>query len=132
MFFSKFKLAHKSKLIALIYGVIIIAILLLAYTGNLPPIFNKIPYYDVFGHLILYGLATYLGHLACNHRRIKLVSLSIPLWPFLFGIFTIAEELLQAFSPHRTFSLIDMLASLLGLSFGYWLAEKSKIKSHQE
>ena len=74
MIFSRLKSNHGSKIAALIYGALIIIILLLAYTGNLPPILNKIPYYDTFGHLILYGLASYLGHLAFKHRRISLMS----------------------------------------------------------
>ena len=132
MILSRLISKHGSKVVALIYGAIIVFILLLAYTGNIPPILNKIPYYDTFGHLILYGLASYLGHLAFKHRRMRLISLSLPLWPFLFGIFTIVEELLQAFSPNRTFSLIDMVASLLGVFVGCWLAEKQRIKSNQE
>ena len=132
MILSRLISKHGSKVVALIYGAIIVFILLLAYTGNIPPILNKIPYYDTFGHLILYGLASYLGHLAFKHRRMRFMSLSLPLWPFIFGIFTIVEELLQAFSPNRTFSLVDMVASLLGVVVGYWLAEKQRIKPGQE
>jgi VanZ family protein len=42
----------------------------------------------------------------------------------------IAEECIQSLSPQRTFSLLDMVMSLLGISFGCWLIErKNKVDS---
>jgi polysaccharide biosynthesis protein VpsQ len=101
-------------------------ILVHAYTGRLPSQLANIPYYDTFLHFILYGIATYLGHRALQKRQLKLKLIVLPLWPLLFGIFTITEECLQSFSPLRTFSFQDMTASIVGIFCGYLLAEKSK------
>ena len=110
---------------SLIYSFAFIIILVLAYTGNLPSrILSKIPYYDTILHFLLYGIATYLGHKALKRRKIKILNYKIALWPLSFGILTVAEEYLQSFSVNRTFSTSDTIASLLGLIFGYWSAER--------
>ncbi|MBR8829361.1 MAG: VanZ family protein [Gomphosphaeria aponina SAG 52.96 = DSM 107014] len=109
---------------AFIYLLILGSIFIIAYTGNLPPELSKIPFHDTIGHFILYGIATYLGHQALKRRQLNLWGNILPFWPVIFGVFTITEECLQSFSPVRTFSFKDMIASILGLLFGYWLAEK--------
>ncbi|MGC1244949.1 MAG: VanZ family protein [Spirulinaceae cyanobacterium] len=112
------------KVLASIYGAILLTILILAYTGNLPTWLSRIPYYDTIGHFVLYGIATYLGHLVFKHRKLKLLGYILPLWPVLFGFFTIVEEFIQGFSPNRSLTVLDLVASLIGISFGYWLAKK--------
>ncbi|MGB3693072.1 MAG: VanZ family protein [Spirulinaceae cyanobacterium] len=112
------------KVIASIYGATLLTILVVAYTGNLPGWLSRIPYHDTIGHFVIYAIATYLGHRVFKHRKLKLLDYVLPLWPVLFGIFTIAEELLQGFSPNRTLTVLDLVASLIGISFGYWLARK--------
>ncbi|NES87202.1 MAG: hypothetical protein F6K10_41070 [Moorea sp. SIO2B7] len=123
------KVANRNWVIAAsIYAAILLTIFILAYTGNLPTQLKMIPFHDTLGHFILYGIATYLGHRVLKRRKMNLLGYFIPLWPFLFGIFTIVEELIQSLSPNRTFSWLDMIASIVGILFGYWLAEKSKHK----
>jgi hypothetical protein len=111
-------------IIALIYGMIFLAILGSAYNKKLPGWFNNIPHYDIFGHFILYGIATYLGHLVFRTQKIHLFGYYLPLWPSLFTIFTIVEEAIQSQSIYRTFSFLDLTASIIGIISGYWLAEK--------
>jgi hypothetical protein len=41
----------------------------------------------------------------------------------LFTLVTIGEEVLQQIIPHRTFSLLDLGASLLGIVLFYRLGE---------
>ncbi|MGK7873422.1 MAG: VanZ family protein [Xenococcaceae cyanobacterium] len=125
MKFPQLKLANRGWAIAaFVYSAILLTIFVLAYTGKLPPQLSNIPFYDTLGHFILYGIATYLGHRVLKRRRINLLGYAIPLWPLLFAIFTVLEEGLQSFSPNRTFSWTDMIASMLGLLFGYWLSER--------
>jgi polysaccharide biosynthesis protein VpsQ len=109
---------------ATIYLVIFIVILVLAYTGQLPASFFT--QYDKVGHLVLYGLATYLGQKVFNFRQIRLQTIAIPLFPLLFGMFTIVEELLQSLSPNRSLDGLDLIASFFGIVLGYWLAEKGR------
>ena len=114
------------RLLAAFYASLLLLILLLAYTGNLPPQLHRIPFYDKVGHLVLYGIATYLGHRVLQYRRICLGTIALPLFPLLFAIGALVEELLQVFSPNRTLDAIDLLASFLGIILGYWLAEKGR------
>ncbi len=97
-------------------------IMALAYTGNLPAQLALIPNYDKPGHLILYGVATYLGHRVLRWRRIG--RFYLPLWVIAFGTFTIIEEGIQSYSPNRSFDGFDLIMSLLGVGIGYWLAER--------
>jgi polysaccharide biosynthesis protein VpsQ len=39
-------------------------------------------------------------------------------------LFTLGEELVQQFSPHRSLDLMDLIASFTGIAIGYWLAER--------
>jgi VanZ family protein len=114
------------RLLAALYASLMLLILLLAYTGNLPSQLNRIPFYDKGGHLVLYGIATYLGHRVLQYRHLRLGTIALPLFPFLFAIGALTEELLQVFSPNRTLDAIDLIASSLGIILGYWLSEKGR------
>jgi polysaccharide biosynthesis protein VpsQ len=100
---------------SILYTVIFGVILVLAYLGRLPGFFANI---DKPGHLILYGIFTFLGHRCLYQRRLG----RLPLFPTLFGLFTLTEELVQSLSPHRTFDLWDLVCSLVGIGLGYGLA----------
>ena len=104
------------------YGAIFGFILLLAYTGNLPTQLAVIPHYDKPAHLILYAVATYLGHRILQWRQIG--PIFCPVWVMAFTGITIIEEGIQAFSPNRSLGWGDLVMSLLGVALGYWLAER--------
>lgn len=121
--------------ITLFYTAFFAITLFLAYTGQLAiPLAD--PPFDKVGHLVLYGIATFLGHRGFKYCTIRLQAIRlttvrlnivrVPLFPLLFTLFTIAEELFQAFSPNRTLDAIDLIFSCLGIGFGYWLAEKCR------
>lgn len=110
------------QVLGIFYAAIFLTILFLAYTNNLPPLLTK---NDKLAHLILYFVATYVGHQVFARRRTKILSLTIPLFPFLFGLFTLAEEACQSLSPYRTLDAIDLLASFIGIYLGYWLVERN-------
>lgn len=113
-------------LVGILYALTFAIILLAAYTNNLPAYLNRIPDYDRFGHVILYSLAAYLGHRLLHYRRWGFWGWRWSLWGWLFSLGTIAEESLQALSPNRTFSYIDMACSLAGILAGCWLADRSR------
>jgi polysaccharide biosynthesis protein VpsQ len=117
-------MASKSvKIWALVYAIAFLVTLILAYTGKLPPQLQYIPYHDKIGHVVLYFIATYLGHTLLGHRRLRN---GLPVFPILFTIFTISEEALQGFSPNRSLDSIDLIMSLLGIGLGYQIAERRK------
>lgn len=106
------------------YALILFIIIYSAYTKNLPSYLGRIPHYDTMGHFVLYGLATYLGHRVFQKRKIPFWKYSLPLFPTLFTVFTLVEECLQSLSPNRTLSLLDLVASFIGIGFAYWVVEK--------
>jgi VanZ family protein len=110
-------------ILAVLYTGVFSTILFLAYTGNLPAFLTQ---NDKLAHVILYAIATYLGHRVLNWRRVRLFRYAVPLFPLLFGLFTLVEEIIQFFSPNRSLDPIDLVASFTGIVLGYWLAEKGK------
>jgi VanZ family protein len=104
------------KLIGLMYLAVFLLILVLAYQGALP---STLTQNDKLAHVVLYGIATFVGHQAFQGRSIYR---RIPLFPAAFGIFTVVEEIAQAWSPNRTFDLGDLVASFIGILIGWWSA----------
>lgn len=118
------KLAHQGWIFAsFLYFVLILGIMLLASLGYLAHFPLARPPYDKLGHFILYGIASFLFHRASGRRMIAIFHYPIPLGPFVFTLFTIAEEMLQAIFPKRTASLEDLVASLAGIMIFYTLGE---------
>ncbi len=117
------------KYVAILFTVFIILVIVLADRGQLGPIhfLYDFPYGDKLGHFILYGLLNFfltLAFLRPLHRfDRKLVALSIGL---ILALLIGAEEYSQKFFANRTFDLIDLLASYLGLIVGGWAALKMK------
>lgn len=110
-------------LCAIVFASIFAAILFLAYNGNLPPILTQ---NDKLAHVVLYGIGSFLGHHAMNRRHTPILGCSVPLFPGLFSLFTLCEELVQGLSPNRSLDPIDLIASFAGIAIGYWLAERGK------
>lgn len=107
-----------------LYVVFLLTIIILAYLGVFPVKLPMIPFYDTFGHFILLGSTSYLGHKALGEKMIKMwpCPLSVPLVPIAISIFAAVDESLQALSPLRTSSWLDMMANLVGIWVFYGLA----------
>jgi hypothetical protein len=111
---------------AIAFAILFLTIMVVAYTGNLPPQLAQLPHHDKLGHVILYAIATFLGHLGLQRRHVRLVNMQVSLWVLLFGSFTIIEELGQGLSPNRSLDAVDLVCSLVGVVLGYRLAERGK------
>jgi polysaccharide biosynthesis protein VpsQ len=106
------------------YALFFLITLWAAYTDHLPlSLLAQIPYYDKFGHVILYCIPSYLGHRLCQQKHFKKRGGFLPVFPALFALFTVTEELIQGFSPHRTLDAGDLVCSFIGIAVGYWLAQ---------
>jgi VanZ family protein len=116
------------QLLTVLYAAIFLTILILAYTNRLPHFLSK---NDKLAHVILYCIATYLGHRVFKRRRLRILTCSLPLFPVLFGIFTTVEEICQSLSPYRTLDAMDLIASFIGIFLGYWLAQREKSLSER-
>lgn len=115
------------KWLTILFTLFIILIIILADTGNLGifAILYRIPYADKGGHFILYGILALLINLTLfrtvpNQNRIWAAVISGLVLILLIGI----EEFSQRNFPNRTFDLIDLSASYLGVVFFSWLAIK--------
>ena len=107
-----------------LYLALLLAIVIIADLGKIPvDLLSPIPHYDTIAHFLLYGIASFLSHRATNRRAIAIFRIPIPLGPFLFALVTVAEEFLQQILRHRTFSWLDLGASLLGIILFYGLGE---------
>lgn len=106
--------------LAIGYAAIFITILIFAYQGKLPAFLTQ---NDKLAHVILYAIAAFVGHRACNRRSLKLGRFALPAFPLGFTVFTIAEELFQSLSPNRSLDAWDLVASLVGIGLGYGLAQ---------
>ncbi len=117
--------------LALLYSGLFLAMLWAAYHNQLPLAWltARLPYYDKVGHVVLYGIPTYLGHRLCRQKHFRRFGLAIPAFPLFFALFTVTEEILQGFAPYRTLDGLDMLCSLLGIAVGYGLAQRFTAKA---
>jgi VanZ family protein len=113
------------KWLTVLFTLFIILIIVLADTGNLGrlAILNRIPFGDKVGHFVLYGILALLINLTLFrtvplHTRKWVAILSGAILALLIGL----EELSQRSFSHRTFDLIDLNASYLGVIFFLWLA----------
>ncbi len=87
---------------------------------------NKIPHGDKIGHFVLYGILTLLVDLALfrsfphlnRHLLVLRVALILAL---LIGL----EEFSQQYFPSRSFDLVDLAFSYLGVIFFSWVALKT-------
>ncbi len=117
----------KMKRWAAVCGLAIIVIVLLADTrhlGFLHAVYD-IPFGDKVGHFVLFGLLSLSVNLAVFEarpagNRIRLAAATSAILALLIGM----EEFSQRWIRSRTFSLLDLTASYLGVAFFAWLAIK--------
>jgi len=138
--FSAFRHRCGWPCLAGLYGIGFLWVLRLAYLGQLPSGLSRIPHYDKPLHLLLYAIATYLGHRLLQGKRWRIArphrrthhSWALPLFPLAFAIFTTAEELFQGLSPNRSLDALDLVCSLVGCWLGYRLAERRITQTHNK
>ena len=117
------------KRLAVLFGLFIVAIIILADLGMLDILgfVNRIPYGDKIGHFILYGILTLLIDLALIRSvpspRGRLLVFRVA---FVLILLIGLEEFSQQFFPNRTFDLVDLAFSYLGVIFFSWVALKIK------
>ncbi len=119
------------KYISVLFFIFIITVIFLADNGSLPRSVRAIydfPNGDKLGHFILYGLLSYfitrafLSTFPSKSRSRVMLSIGLTL-----ALLIALEEFSQKFFSARTFDLVDLLASYLGLLVGEWAAYKIKI-----
>jgi len=117
------------KWLTILFGLLIVAIIVLANLGLLDilGVINRIPYSDKAGHFILYGVMTFLLDLTFMRplpspsRNLLVLRIAL-----IFSLIIGLEEFSQQFFPNRTFDLVDLTFSYLGVAFFSWLALRIK------
>jgi VanZ family protein len=116
------------KWLTILFTLFIVLIIVLADMGKLSTLFLvRFRYADKAGHFILYGILALL----INLSLFRSLPLSNRKWLALFSGLILAlliglEEVSQQYFANRTFSLSDLTASYLGVSFFSWLALRTK------
>ena len=119
------------KYVAVIFLLFIIGVVILADAVLLPDFVRDLydfPNGDKVGHFILYGplnfflARAFLSSLPSHPRN--WVTLSVGL---ILALFVALEEFSQIFFVARTFSPLDLTASLLGMIVGGWVAYKTNV-----
>ena len=124
------------KWLAILFGLFILTIILLADLGKLGFLYSlyDFPYGDKVGHFILYGILTLLIDLtllpsSARKSSSTIISsrrrVAVRVGLFLAVAITV-EEFSQQYFSNRTFDMIDLGASVLGVMFFSWLALKIK------
>jgi hypothetical protein len=123
------------KWLTVLFTLFIVLIIILADTGHLGmlAVLYHIPFADKAGHFILYGILALLINLTLFRtvplqRRKWVAMISGVILALLIGV----EELSQRSFSNRTFDLIDLSASYLGLMFFSWLAVRLVQKENIE
>ena len=117
------------KWLAILFALFIALIIILADAGKLGVLgfINQIPYGDKAGHFLLFGILTLLLDLtfirSLPNRDPKLVALLVGL---ILALLIGAEEYSQQLFNSRTFSLLDLAFSYLGVLFFSWVALRIK------
>ena len=116
------------KTLAVLFTLFIVLVIVLANRGQLGILgwLNRIPFGDKAGHFILYGILTLLVDLALfrslRHSSRRLLALRVALiLALLIGL----EEFSQQYFPNRSFDLVDLTFSYLGVIFFSWVASKT-------
>ncbi|MCQ3938464.1 MAG: hypothetical protein DPW18_15655 [Chloroflexi bacterium] len=112
------------KYFAALFALFMIGIVILADLNAIPPSIRALYDFqngDKIGHFILYGLLNFFLTLAflraLPNRDAKRIALSVGL---ILALAVGAEELSQRYFSARTFDLMDLAASYLGLLLGGW------------
>jgi len=113
---------------AILFTLFILLVILLADAGVLNQYVGfvyKIPFGDKAGHFILYGLLTLFLDLAFFRARPDLSRRRIAVQCGLILALLIGlEEISQLYFSSRTFDLVDLTFSYLGVLFFSWVASK--------
>jgi len=119
------------KWLAILFTIFILLVIILADAGVLAHYVGFIyafPFGDKVGHFILYGILTLLIDLALfrarpDQSRRRLVVMCGLVLALLIGL----EELSQQHFSSRTFDLVDLTFSYLGVIFFSWVAVRTKM-----
>jgi VanZ family protein len=105
-------------IISILIVLFFIFIICSADNSNMPLLIQKLydfPGGDKIGHFGLLFVFNLAVNMICFLRRIKLFGFAVGLGSLIVIVFIIIEEFSQIFISSRTFDLIDLFCSILGI-----------------
>jgi len=118
------------KYLAILFSLFILLVIALADTGSMPRFLKAIydfPHGDKLGHFLLYGLLAFFVTTALIGAFSNRSPRRVALWTCLVLATLIGvEEFSQRYFSSRTFDLVDLTASYLGVIVGGWVAYRMK------
>ncbi|WP_445776893.1 VanZ family protein [Shewanella sp.] len=114
-----------SLVVAAVFFCFILWVIYLANTGAQSILFDlvrHIPYGDKVGHMLLFGLLTFVANLALQSRHFTLGRIPLYYGAVLVSIFVLIEEISQGFIPSRTLDIIDLMADAIGITLFSYLS----------
>lgn len=111
------------KWLALLFILFMLGVILLADLGSLPSpvaILYRFPNGDRVGHFILFGILTFLVNSAFP-RRVRIMHVDVYQGSLIIATLATLEEISQLFFSYRTFDLIDLTFTLMGIASADWL-----------
>jgi len=100
-----------------------LGVILLADLGSLPSpvaMLYRFPNGDRVGHFILFGILTLLVNSAFP-RQVRILRANVYYGSVIIAVLAIFEESSQLFLAYRTFDLIDLAFTLMGIASADWL-----------
>ena len=73
---------------------------------------GKVPYGDKIGHIVLYGFMAFLLNYGLDGKK----WFKFHIGSLLVLVFSVVEEMSQAYFPSRSFDYADILASVTGIT----------------
>lgn len=111
------------KWLTLLFILFMLGVILLADLGSLPSpvaMLYRFPNGDRAGHFILFGILAFLVNSAFP-RQVRLMRANVFYGSLIIAVLAILEEISQLFLSYRTFDLIDLAFTLLGIASADWL-----------
>jgi hypothetical protein len=94
----------------------------MAYLGLIPYTLLAWPYADKVLHMLLIGALAFWLNLWWPEWQLQIRQLRLPVAIVLPFMLAALEEVLQSWSPLRTFDMVDLASDLVGLLFFYALS----------
>jgi polysaccharide biosynthesis protein VpsQ len=108
------------RIITLLFFIFILFVIFTADTGILPRLITfmyAFPNGDKVGHFFLLGFLAFLVNLSLEGKTVGILAMHIQLGSLLVAGLSNVEEFSQSFFPARSASLLDLIASLIGIAF---------------
>jgi hypothetical protein len=122
--------------ISVIILLVLVGLVILADLGRLPGflfVIYAVPFGDKLGHLGLMALLAFALNLVLRGRMVRLKSFNLLAGTLAALLLVTVEEISQQFFPTRSFSLIDLSFSYVGilladLAYRLWFRNQASTK----